>query len=80
MKTTAERVKDIIAEHLGFDTHQVADDSNLGDDLGADSLDTIEILMAIEEEFDLEISDDDAEEVGLVVKDIVSSVDAAISP
>jgi acyl carrier protein len=80
MKSTEERVIAIIAEHLGFDERGVSMSNNITDDLGADSLDAIEILMAIEEEFDLEISDEDAEKVGLVVKDIVAAVDAAINP
>jgi acyl carrier protein len=75
---TAERVKWIIEEHLGLDPGQASDLCHLNDDLGADSLDGIEIIMAIEGEFDLEISDEEAEKVGFVVSDIVAAVEALI--
>jgi acyl carrier protein len=76
MKTTKKRIITIIAEHLGFNESDVSVDHNINDELGADSLDGIEIIMAIEQEFDLEISDNEAEEVGFVVKDIIAAVDA----
>ena len=58
-----DRVKEIIAEQLGVDGDQVTDNASFTDDLGADSLDTVELVMALEEEFDLEIPDEDAEKI-----------------
>jgi acyl carrier protein len=72
--TTSDRVKQIIAEHLGYNLEDVKDYTNLNNDLDADSLDLIEILMELEDEFGSEISDDDAEKIGPVVSDIVSAV------
>lgn len=62
----AEKVKEIIVEQLGVDASEVKDDAKFIDDLGADSLDTVELVMAFEEEFDLEIPDDDAEKLTTV--------------
>lgn len=59
----AERVKDLVVEQLGVDAEQVTDDASFVDDLGADSLDIVELVMAFEEEFDLEIPDEDAETI-----------------
>ena len=61
-----ERVKKIIVEQLGVNTDQVAPEASFIDDLGADSLDTVELVMALEEEFDLEIPDEDAEKITTV--------------
>jgi acyl carrier protein len=61
-----ERVKKIVAEQLGSGEDEIANDSNFIDDLGADSLDTVELVMALEEEFDIEIPDDDAEKIATV--------------
>ena len=58
-----ERIKEIIAEQLGVDAGQVTIDASFIDDLGADSLDTVELVMAFEEEFDIEIPDEDAEKI-----------------
>lgn len=58
-----ERVQDIIVEQLGVDKTQVTLKANFTDDLGADSLDTVELVMAIEEEFSIEIPDEDAENI-----------------
>ena len=55
-----ERVKNLVISHLGVDAGMVTVDSSFIDDLGADSLDTVELVMAFEEEFDMEISDDEA--------------------
>ncbi len=66
MASIEERVKQIIAEQLGVDEEQVADNASFMDDLGADSLDTVELVMALEEEFDVEISDEDAEKIQTV--------------
>ena len=59
----AEKVKSIIVEQLGVDEEEVTPDASFVDDLGADSLDTVELVMAFEEEFDLEIPDEDAEKI-----------------
>jgi len=61
------RVKEIITEQLGVDEKEVTPDASFIDDLGADSLDTVELVMALEEEFDIEISDEDAEKIITVV-------------
>ena len=62
----ADKVKSIIVEQLGVDEDEVTPDASFVDDLGADSLDTVELVMALEEEFNLEISDEDAEKIGTV--------------
>jgi acyl carrier protein len=66
MATVEERVKQIVAEQLGVDDDQVTPEASFMDDLGADSLDTVELVMALEEEFDIEISDEDAEKIQTV--------------
>ena len=66
MSDIAERVKKIVVEHLGVDEDKVADGSSFIDDLGADSLDTVELVMAFEEEFSVEIPDDAAEKIQTV--------------
>ena len=58
-----EKVKNIIVEQLGVDEEEVTSDASFVDDLGADSLDTVELVMAFEEEFGLEIPDEDAEKI-----------------
>ena len=58
-----DKVKSIIVEQLGVDEEEVTPDASFVDDLGADSLDTVELVMAFEEEFDLEIPDEDAEKI-----------------
>jgi acyl carrier protein len=62
----AERVQAIIVEQLGVDEKEVTELASFIDDLGADSLDTVELVMAFEEEFDIEIPDEDAEEITTV--------------
>ena len=62
----ADKVKSIIVEQLGVDEEEVTPDASFVDDLGADSLDTVELVMALEEEFDLEIPDEDAEKMTTV--------------
>ena len=59
----ADKVKNIIVEQLGVDEEEVTSDASFVDDLGADSLDTVELVMAFEEEFGLEIPDEDAEKI-----------------
>ncbi|WP_419166534.1 acyl carrier protein [Candidatus Palauibacter sp.] len=61
MQDTAARVREIIAQELGVEQEKVVDEANFVDDLGADSLDTVELVMAFEEEFGIEIPDEDAE-------------------
>ena len=63
MSDTSERVKKIVVEHLGIDESKVNDSASFIDDLGADSLDTVELVMAFEEEFEIEIPDEDAEKI-----------------
>jgi acyl carrier protein len=70
-KTTEQRVKEIIVEQLGVNPDQVTPDAKFIEDLGADSLDTVELVMALEEEFGYEIPDEEAEKlqsVGDVIK------------
>jgi acyl carrier protein len=66
MSDIAERVKKIVVEHLNVDADKVVDSANFMDDLGADSLDTVELVMAFEEEFNVEIPDDAAETIQTV--------------
>ena len=66
MSTIEDRVKKIVVEQLGVAEHQVTPDASFVDDLGADSLDTVELVMALEEEFDTEIPDDEAEKITTV--------------
>ncbi len=61
-----EKVKEIITDQLGVDEKQVSGPASFIDDLGADSLDTVELVMALEEEFDIEIPDEDAEKIATV--------------
>ena len=61
-----EKVKEIIVDQLGVDENQVAASASFIEDLGADSLDTVELVMALEEEFDIEISDESAEKISKV--------------
>lgn len=69
-----DRVKSIIVEQLGVDADEVQADASFVEDLGADSLDTVELIMAFEEEFGVEISDDEAEKIRKV-KDAVEYID-----
>ncbi|ARP37782.1 MULTISPECIES: acyl carrier protein [Vibrio] len=66
MSNLEERVKKIIVEQLGVDEAEVKNEASFVDDLGADSLDTVELVMALEEEFDTEIPDDEAEKITTV--------------
>ena len=66
MSDTAEKVKKIVVEHLGVEEVKVTPEASFIDDLGADSLDNVELVMAFEEEFDIEIPDDAAEHIQTV--------------
>ena len=74
MSDIAERVKKIVVEHLGVDADKVTDNASFIDDLGADSLDTVELVMAFEEEFGVEIPDDAAEKI-TTVRDAIEYID-----
>jgi acyl carrier protein len=69
-----DKVKNIIVEQLGVDEEEVTEDASFVDDLGADSLDTVELVMALEEEFGLEIPDEDAEKITRV-KEAIEYID-----
>lgn len=70
----ADQVKKIIVEQLGVDEDEVTQDASFVDDLGADSLDTVELVMAFEEEFSIEIPDEDAEKITRV-KDAIEYIE-----
>ena len=73
-KTIEQRIRDIIVEQLGVNADQVTPEAKFIEDLGADSLDTVELVMALEEEFDLEIPDNEAEKLQSVV-DVIKYVE-----
>ena len=79
MSNIAERVKEIVVEHLGVDKEKVQENASFIDDLGADSLDTVELVMAFEEEFSVEIPDDAAEKI-LTIKDAVDFLEKNSTP
>ena len=70
MSDVADRVRKIVVEHLGVEEDKVTEAASFIDDLGADSLDTVELVMALEDEFDLDIPDEDAEKLTTVGKAI----------
>ena len=74
MSTVEQQVKAIVAEQLGVKQEQVTNDASFVDDLGADSLDTVELVMAFEENFGIEIPDEDAEKIA-TVKDAVDYIE-----
>ncbi len=74
MSETADRVKKIVVEHLGVEPEKVTPEASFIDDLGADSLDIVELVMAFEEEFNVEIPDDAAEKIS-TVKDATDYID-----
>jgi acyl carrier protein len=76
MSDVGERVKKIVVEHLGVEADKVVDSANFIDDLGADSLDTVELVMAFEEEFGVEIPDDQAETI-VTVGDAIKYLEKA---
>lgn len=75
MSSIEERVTDIVVEQLGLDRVKVTPSSKFVDDLGADSLDTVELVMALEEEFEIEIPDEEAEKIA-TLRDAISYVEA----
>lgn len=75
MSDVAEKVRQIVVEHLGVDEEKVTDNATFIDDLGADSLDTVELVMAFEEAFGVEIPDDAAEKIQSV-KDAIAYIEA----
>ena len=74
MSETADRVKKIVVEHLGVEESKVTEEASFIDDLGADSLDIVELVMAFEEEFGVEIPDDAAEKI-TTVRDAIDYID-----
>ncbi|MBP6125161.1 MAG: acyl carrier protein [Leptotrichiaceae bacterium] len=70
-----DKIKNIVVEQLMVDADQVTEDASFVDDLGADSLDTVELIMAFEEEFDIEIPDEDAQKIK-TVKDIMDYIES----
>lgn len=75
MSSIEERVTDIVVEQLGLDRDKVTPGSKFVDDLGADSLDTVELVMALEEEFEIEIPDEEAEKI-TTLRDAIAYVEA----
>ena len=75
MSDIAERVKKIVIDHLGVDADKVVESASFIDDLGADSLDTVELVMAFEEEFGVEIPDEAAEKI-TTVQDAINFIQA----
>jgi acyl carrier protein len=75
MSETADRVKKIVVEHLGVEAEKVTEEASFIDDLGADSLDIVELVMAFEEEFSVEIPDDAAEKI-TTVKDAIDYIES----
>jgi len=77
MSDVYDRVKKIVIDRLGVDEAEVTPEANFKDDLGADSLDVVELVMELEDEFDLEISDEDAEKV-TTVGEVVKYIEAHV--
>jgi acyl carrier protein len=74
MSDISDKIKRIVVEHLGVDEAKVTPEASFIDDLGADSLDTVELVMAFEEEFDVEIPEDAAEKIA-TVKDAIDYIE-----
>jgi acyl carrier protein len=78
MSDIAQRVKDIVVENLGVELDQVTENASFVDDLGADSLDTVELVMAFEEKFGCEIPDDAAEKI-VTVQDAIQYIEQQVN-
>lgn len=78
LATVTERVTKVIVDRLGVDEVEVKPEASFSDDLGADSLDVVELVMELEDEFDMEISDDDAEKIA-TVGDAVSYIEEKVN-
>lgn len=78
LATVIERVTKVIVDRLGVDEAEVKTEASFRDDLGADSLDVVELVMELEDEFDMEISDDDAEKI-VTVGDAVSYIESKVN-
>ncbi len=78
MSDVADRVKKIVIEHLGVEESKVSENTSFIDDLGADSLDTVELVMAFEEEFGCEIPDEEAEKIQ-TIKDAITFIESQAS-
>ena len=78
MSGISEKIKSVIAEQLGVKTEEVTDQAKFVDDLGADSLDTVELVMALEEEYGIEIPDEDAEKLA-TVGDAIKYIDEKLA-
>jgi acyl carrier protein len=78
MATTEQRVKDCIVKQLGVNAEEVTPEAAIIDDLGADSLDVVELLMALEEEFDIQIPDEESQNIR-TVKEIISHIESKIA-
>ena len=78
IKDVSGKVKKMVADHLGVEVAKITDEANFIDDLGADSLDTVELVMAFEEEFGSEISDSEAEKI-LTVGDAIKFIETKSS-
>lgn len=77
MKTIADRVRLVVQQHLDVDPEKITDKASFIDDLGSDSLDNVELIMAFEEEFDIEISDDVAENIN-TVGEAIKAIEAKV--
>ncbi|WP_332648116.1 acyl carrier protein [Lysinibacillus sp. 54212] len=78
MTTVLERVTKVVVDRLGVDESEVKVEASFRDDLGADSLDVVELVMELEDEFDMEISDEDAEKIA-TVGDAISYIESKVS-
>ena len=76
MSNTLEKIQEIIIDKLGVDQNKITENAKFIDDLGADSLDTVELIMQFEEEFEIEIPDEEAEKIA-TVEDAVNYIDSA---
>ncbi|MCT6923515.1 MULTISPECIES: acyl carrier protein [Bacillales] len=78
MSTVLERVTKVVVDRLGVEESEVKLEASFRDDLGADSLDVVELVMELEDEFDMEISDEDAEKIG-TVGDAISYIESKVN-